>query len=147
MRERVRVVAGAVFDAAGRVLIAERPVGKHLAGRWEFPGGKIGDGESREEALARELHEELGIVVHGSVPLVSLVHDYAERQVELHLHLVQGWDGCAQGLDGQRLKWVPLAELGAEDILEADRPFIDALQRRGPPPDKTSRGAAAAAGG
>ncbi len=146
MRERVRVVAGALFDAAGRVLIAERPAGKHLAGRWEFPGGKIAAGESREQALARELHEELGIVVHGSEPLVSLVHDYAERQVELHLHLVQGWDGNARGLDGQRLKWVPLAELGGEDILEADRPFIDALQRRGPPPDTTSHGAAAAAG-
>jgi 8-oxo-dGTP diphosphatase len=147
MLERVRVVAGAVFDAVGRVLIAERPAGKHLAGRWEFPGGKIGAGESHEQALARELHEELGISVGASVPVVSVVHAYPDREVELHLHVVQDWDGTARGLDGQRLKWVPLAELGAQDMLEADRPFVDALQRRGPPPRTIRRGTAAAAAG
>jgi 8-oxo-dGTP diphosphatase len=144
--ERVRVVAGAVFDGAGRVLIAERPAGKHLAGRWEFPGGKIAADESREQALVRELHEELGIAVHHSEPLVTLVHAYPDREVELHLHVVHAWAGTACGLDGQRLKWVPLAELGSEDILEADRPFIDALQRRGPPPGSIHRGDPAAAG-
>ncbi len=146
MRERVRVVAGAVFDGTGRVLIAERPVGKHLAGRWEFPGGKIGMDESREQALVRELQEELGIAVHHSEPLLSLVHAYPDREVELHLHLVQAWDGAARGLDGQRLKWVSLAQLDAEDLLEADRPFVDALQRRGPPDSTSHRGVAAAIG-
>lgn len=146
MHERVRVVAGAVFDAAGRVLIAQRPAGKHLAGRWEFPGGKIGADESREQALVRELHEELGIAVHASEPLLTLVHAYPDREVELHLHVVQAWDGAASGLDGQRLKWVALADLDAEDILEADRPFIDALQHRGPPRATVPRGDAAAAG-
>jgi len=143
---RVCVVAGAVFDQAGRVLIAERPAGKHLAGRWEFPGGKIGAGESHEQALARELHEELGIAVRACEPLVTLVHAYPDREVELHLHVVQAWDGTARGLDGQRLKWVSLAELADEDILEADRPFIDVLQRRGPPPLTIRSGAAADAG-
>ena len=146
MRECVRVVAGAVFDAAGRVLIAERPAGKHLAGRWEFPGGKIGAEESREQALVRELHEELGIAVYGSEPVVTLVHAYPDREVELHLYVVQAWDGTARGLDGQRLKWVTLAQLDSEDLLEADRPFIDALQRRGPPPATIDRGDAVATG-
>lgn len=143
----MRVVAGAVFDATGRVLIAERPAGKHLAGRWEFPGGKIGSGESRERALQRELQEELGIDVQDSEPLMSLVHAYADREVELHLHLVRSWTGTVVGLDGQRLKWVPLATLDAEDILEADRPFIDALQRRGQPPTPQSAGGTVAATG
>ena len=146
MHELVRVVAGAVFDGAGHVLIAERPAGKHLAGRWEFPGGKIGVDESCERALVRELHEELGIMVHGSEPLLMLVHAYPDRQVELHLHVVKRWDGTVRGLDGQRLKWVPLDALDAEDILEADRPFIDALRRRGPPASASHCGVAAATG-
>jgi 8-oxo-dGTP diphosphatase len=132
---RVSVVAGAVFDREGRVLIAERPAGKHLAGRWEFPGGKIGAGEPLEVALARELREELGIAVDvdGCERLMTLTHAYPDREVELHLFVVDGWDGTPRGLDGQGLKWVPLAALGAEDLLEADRPFVEALQRRGPP--------------
>jgi 8-oxo-dGTP diphosphatase len=142
---RVRVVAGAVFDATGRVLIAERPAGKHLAGRWEFPGGKIGDGEALEQALARELREELGIEVGGCEHLMSLEHAYPDREVELHLYTVGRWQGAVRGLDGQGLKWVPLAALGAEDILEADRPFVDALQRRGPPANMDTAAAPAAA--
>ena len=134
---RIRVVAGALFDADGRVLIAERPAGTHLAGRWEFPGGKVGEGEALEPALARELREELGVAVDvdGCQRLASLTHAYPDREVELHLYVVDGWSGTPRGLDGQGLRWVPLAALGAEDILEADRPFIEALQRRGPPPN------------
>lgn len=132
---RIRVVAGALFDAAGRVLVAERPAGKHLAGRWEFPGGKVGEGEALAAALARELREELGVDVDvdGCARLMSLTHAYPDREVELHLYVVDGWSGTPRGLDGQGLRWVSLAALGAEDILEADRPFIEALQRRGPP--------------
>jgi 8-oxo-dGTP diphosphatase len=130
---RVRVVAGAVFDPLGRVLIAERPAGKHLSGRWEFPGGKVDGSEAHEQALARELREELGIEVLGSEHLMTLEHAYPDREVELHLFVVTRWAGAVRPLDGQGLRWVPLAGLGAEDILEADRPFVDALQRRGPP--------------
>jgi 8-oxo-dGTP diphosphatase len=127
------VVAGALFDAAGRVLIAQRPPGRHLAGRWEFPGGKIDGGESEAQALARELAEELGVTLLRSEKLASLEHVYPDRVVELHLHVVPEWEGLASGLDGQALRWVPLAELGNADILEADRPFVEALQRRGAP--------------
>jgi 8-oxo-dGTP diphosphatase len=125
----VLVVAGAVFDRDGRVLIAQRPAGKHLAGRWEFPGGKVAAGESEAEALARELHEELGVRVIRSRPFMRLAHEYSDRTVELSMWLVVEFRGEPAGLDGQRLKWVAPGRLLEEDILEADRPFIEALQR------------------
>ena len=124
----IRVVAAALYDAQGRVLIADRPAGKHMAGRWEFPGGKVGAGESDRDALARELHEELGVVMTDGRHLMELVHDYPDRRVELQMWIVNGFTGEPQGLDGQRLKWVAPARLSDEDILEADRPFIEALQ-------------------
>jgi len=132
-RATLRVVAAALFDERGRVLIAQRPAGKHLAGRWEFPGGKIADGETEQAALARELGEELGVVPLQSEPLMSLVHDYPDRRVDLHLHVVSRFVGEARGLDGQALRWVSLAALPQQDLLEADAPFVEALQRRGPP--------------
>jgi len=146
-RVRVRVVAGALFDPDGRVLIAQRPAGKHLAGRWEFPGGKIGEGEPPEAALVRELREELGVEVDagGCRRLMTLTHAYADREVELQLYVVEGWCGTLRALDGQGLKWVTLAALDVEDILEADRPFIEALQRRGPPANVDCTAAASAA--
>jgi 8-oxo-dGTP diphosphatase len=129
----VRVVAAALYDHQGRVLIADRPPGKHMAGRWEFPGGKVADGETLSDALSRELNEELGITVSAAQPLVDLTHDYPDRRVELHLWVVQGYTGEPRSLDGQRLKWVEPARLFDEDILEADLPFIEALQNLPPP--------------
>jgi 8-oxo-dGTP diphosphatase len=123
------VVAGALCDAQRRVLIAQRPAAKHMAGRWEFPGGKVGGGESECDALARELREELGVQVREPQFCLRLSHSYPERTVELSFWLVRDFAGEPRGLDGQQLKWVPAAQLGGEDILEADRPFIEALQR------------------
>jgi 8-oxo-dGTP diphosphatase len=122
------VVAAALYDALGRVLIAQRPAGKHLAGRWEFPGGKVANGESEPRALARELHEELGIEVSAARPLMRLTHRYADREVELSLWVVQAYRGTPRPLDAQALKWVVPAALAHEDILEADRPFVAALR-------------------
>ncbi|TLZ37802.1 MAG: (deoxy)nucleoside triphosphate pyrophosphohydrolase, partial [Gammaproteobacteria bacterium] len=79
------VVAAALYDASGRVLIAQRPPGKHLPGRWEFPGGKVADGEDELAALARELREELGVEVTAARPLMRLEHSYGDRDVELSL--------------------------------------------------------------
>jgi 8-oxo-dGTP diphosphatase len=129
----VRVVAAALYDRAGRVLIAERPPGKHMAGCWEFPGGKIAAGESEAEALARELREELGILVVSGRALMRLSHAYEDRLVELSLWVVPSYTGIPAALDGQGLKWVFPESLAAEDILEADRPFVEALMRLGPP--------------
>jgi 8-oxo-dGTP diphosphatase len=123
----ILVVAAAIFDPAGSVLIAERPPGKHMAGRWEFPGGKVAPGETEEAALARELREELGIECLAARPMMRLRHRYPDREVELSLWVVGRYRGEPRGLDGQRLKWVPRAELQGEDILEADRPFVAAL--------------------
>ena len=123
----IRVVAAALFDSEGRVLIAERPAGRHMAGRWEFPGGKVAAGETESRALGRELEEELGIEVISSRPLMRLEHRYPDRHVELSMWLVESYRGSPRSLDGQRLKWVEPARLADEDILEADRPFVAAL--------------------
>ena len=125
----IRVVAAALFDAAGGVLITDRPAGKHMAGRWEFPGGKVLPGETDAQALARELEEELGIQVLAAHQVLEIAHEYPDRRVQLSMWVVARYGGVPQGLDGQRLKWVELERLPEEDILEADRPFIEALRR------------------
>ena len=132
-RPLVPVVAAALFDGAGRVLIAQRPAGKALAGRWEFPGGKVAAGESERNALVRELREELGIEVIAARPFMRLTHAYEERDVELSLWIVERFLGEPRSLDAQALKWVAPAQLPAEDILEADRPFVVALRDLQPP--------------
>ncbi len=126
----VLVVAAALYDREGRVLIAERPPGKHMAGRWEFPGGKVDPGESEAQALSRELREELGVEVAASHPFMRLAHSYSDRDVELSMWIVDQYQGEPQSLDGQKLKWVRPAQLPEEDILEADLPFVEALRDR-----------------
>lgn len=130
MASAILVVAAALYGRDGRVLIAQRPPGKHMAGRWEFPGGKVDAGESESEALARELREELGIEVTSSRPFMRLAHSYNDRNVELSMWIVDSYRGEPQSLDGQSLRWVDPARLDAEDILEADKPFVEALQKR-----------------
>ena len=125
----LEVVAGALFDASGRVLIAQRPPGKMLAGRWEFPGGKLHDGEAAYDGLVRELREELGVEVQAAERLMRYCHDYPDRVVWLDMWTVSAWSGEPQGLDGQPLKWVALARLDEEDILEADQPIVAALMQ------------------
>lgn len=124
----MRVVAAALYDSQGRVLIARRPQGKHMAGRWEFPGGKIASGESERAALERELLEEIGVQVLAARLLMRHEHDYGDRRVELSLWIVERYAGEVASLDGQALRWVAPAALGGEDILEADRTFIEALR-------------------
>jgi 8-oxo-dGTP diphosphatase len=128
MKPRLRVVAAALFDSSHRVLIAERPAGKHMAGWWEFPGGKVAAGESDAAALARELHEELGIEVRVHDEVARLQHEYPDRIVDLVLWRASLVRGEPRGLDGQDLKWVECRSLGSERLLPADAPFIEALQ-------------------
>jgi 8-oxo-dGTP diphosphatase len=128
MKPRLRVVAAALFDEVGRVLIAQRPEGKHMAGWWEFPGGKVADGETDAAALVRELREELGVEVRPDDEVMRLEHDYPDRVVDLVLWRATLLDGEPRGLDGQQLKWVDCEALKDERLLPADQPFIAALQ-------------------
>ena len=125
---RLRVVAAALLDADGRVLLAERPAGKHMAGFWEFPGGKVDGRESDADALVRELREELGVEARAHGEIATMSHEYPDRIVDLvlmHASLVRGEPA---GLDGQQLKWVDCQHLGSERLLPADLPLIPALQ-------------------
>ena len=128
LKPRLRVVAAALFDDAGRVLIAQRPEGKHMAGWWEFPGGKVGASETERDALVRELREELGVETRPEAEVMRLTHDYPDRIVELVLWRATITGGEPRSLDGQALKWVDCQNLGQERLLPADAPFIDALQ-------------------
>jgi 8-oxo-dGTP diphosphatase len=127
MSERLRVVAAVLFDDAGRVLIAQRPAGKHMAGYWEFPGGKLEPLEAPEQALQRELREELGIELRHCHPLLQLRHHYADRAVELQVFVVDESRGEPSGLEGQALRWVSIAALPQQRLLPADGPIVEAL--------------------
>jgi 8-oxo-dGTP diphosphatase len=127
--QRLRVAAGILRDPRGRVLITERVGGGPFQGMWEFPGGKIGDGETPEQALARELLEELGVELGAAKRFMHLEHDYPDRSVSIHFFLVSGWANDPAGLEGQALRWVAPKSLVDHDILPADRPVIDALQQ------------------
>ncbi|HVC01067.1 MAG TPA: 8-oxo-dGTP diphosphatase MutT [Steroidobacteraceae bacterium] len=127
-RAELHVVAGVIRDTAGRVLLAQRPAGKHLAGGWEFPGGKLDPGETRFAALRRELDEELGLAVLAGHPLIRIRHRYAERRVLLDVWLVTRRRGEPEGRDGQALRWCDVDGLGAAGVLPADRPVITALR-------------------
>jgi 8-oxo-dGTP diphosphatase len=122
------VVAAAVTDGAGRVLIAQRPPGKHLAGGWEFPGGKLEPGEDRRAGLARELLEELGITISTPRPLIRVRHTYDYGGVLIDMWVVRHYSGELSGLDGQALRWVSHEELEAVELLPADGPIVAALR-------------------
>ncbi len=126
---QLRVAAGILRDSHGRVLITERVGGGPFQGMWEFPGGKIGDGESPEQALQRELSEELGVELGAADRFMHLEHDYPDRSVSIHFFLVRVWRNEPVGLEGQALRWVSPAQLGDQDILPADVPVIEALQQ------------------
>jgi 8-oxo-dGTP diphosphatase len=125
----IHVVAAAVIDAAGRALIAQRPSGKHLAGGWEFPGGKLEPGEDRLKGLARELREELGISIIGTPrPLIRVHHAYPSREVLLDIWIVKRYSGEPRGLDGQALRWCTQDGLATAELLPADKPIVAALR-------------------
>jgi 8-oxo-dGTP diphosphatase len=123
-------MVGIISDTQGRVLINQRRPGTHMAGHWEFPGGKRGAGESRFDALARELGEELGIRVVEAEPLTELVHEYPDRRVLLDVWRVLSFEGEPLPLEDQPLRWVATDALSEAELLSADRPIVDVLRAR-----------------
>lgn len=125
----ILVAACALIDADDRVLIAERPAGKALAGLWEFPGGKVQAGERPEEALIRELHEELGITVREAclAPLTFASHVYPDFHLLMPLYVCRRWDGMVAPREGQRLAWVRPNRLRDYPMPPADEPLIPHL--------------------
>jgi len=123
------VVAAALVDMDGRVLLAQRPRGKQLEGLWEFPGGKIDAHERPEDALIRELREELGITVKAPclAPLTFASHAYEDFHLLMPLYVCRKWEGFVQPLDGQTLKWVRPKDLRAYPMPPADEPLIPHL--------------------
>jgi 8-oxo-dGTP diphosphatase len=124
------VVACALVDADNRVLIAQRPEGKQLAGLWEFPGGKLDPGERPEDALIRELAEELGITVRAAclAPLTFASHAYDDFHLLMPLYICRRWDGSVTGREGQNLAWVRANKLRDYPMPPADLPLIPPLE-------------------
>jgi 8-oxo-dGTP diphosphatase len=126
----VIVVAAVLVDADGRVLLAQRPADKSMAGLWEFPGGKVGAGETPEAALIRELAEELGIDVHASclAPFTFASHAYPDFHLLMPLYVCRRWQGIAVSREGQRLRWVRPAQLSDYAMPPADKPLVAMLR-------------------
>jgi 8-oxo-dGTP diphosphatase len=125
----VLVVACALVDADGRVLIAQRPADKPMAGLWEFPGGKVEAGERPEQTLIRELKEELGITINDSclAPLTFASHRYPEFHLLMPLYVCRRWEGTVKPLEGQNVAWVRANRLRDYPMPPADAPLISHL--------------------
>jgi 8-oxo-dGTP diphosphatase len=125
----VLVAACALIDADHRVLLAERPEGKPMAGLWEFPGGKVEPGETPEATLIRELHEELGIAVKADclAPLTFASHAYEAFHLLMPLYVCRRWEGTVSAQEGQKLAWIKPRELRNYAMPPADLPLIPAL--------------------
>ena len=126
----VLVTAVALIDSDGRILIAQRPPGKSLAGLWEFPGGKVDPGETPEAALVRELREELGIEVEEAClgPFTFASHSYETFHLLMPLYLCRVWQGTPEGREGQVVKWVRANQLADHPMPPADKPLVAMLR-------------------
>lgn len=120
-------MAGVMMDAGGRVLLAQRPPGKHLAGLWEFPGGKLEPGELPGPGLIRELQEELGVTAEVAEPLIRVPWQYDGRHLLLDARIVRRWEGEVASLEGQALQWLAPSAVDPAMLAPADRPILQAL--------------------
>ncbi|ACM37871.1 MULTISPECIES: 8-oxo-dGTP diphosphatase MutT [Rhizobium/Agrobacterium group] len=129
VRPILLVAACALLDSDGRILLAQRPEGKSLAGLWEFPGGKVEPGETPEETLVRELEEELGIAtkIPCLAPLTFASHTYETFHLLMPLYVCRRYEGMPQGREGQAIKWVKPRDLRSYPMPPADEPLIPFL--------------------
>jgi len=128
----IMVAAAALIDGDGRILLSQRPEGKPMAGLWEFPGGKIHEGETPEFALVRELEEELGIEARECClsPVAFASHSYESFHLLMPVYVCRMWNGIPQSREGQALKWVRLEDMADYPMPEADIPLITQLMDR-----------------
>ena len=126
----VDVIVGIVLNSAGEILIGQRLVGTHMAGLWEFPGGKLVPDETPFAGLKRELAEELGIRVEAAESFIEHQFRYPDRHVRLDVWWVLAYAGMPESREGQVLKWVAIAELDAVPLLPADAPIVAAIRKR-----------------
>lgn len=123
----VHIAVGVVFNSLGKILVALRPEHKLQGGLWEFPGGKVEPGETVEQALQRELLEEVGIEINSPQPLTQCWHHYKDHRVWLDVWQVHEFIGEAHGREGQQIAWVSLAELHNLPLLSGNHPILEAL--------------------
>ncbi|GIU46438.1 7,8-dihydro-8-oxoguanine-triphosphatase [Shewanella colwelliana] len=125
--KRVHVAVGVILNASNQVLLAKRPDNLHQGGKWEFPGGKVEQDETTSQALIRELREEVNLIVSDTTPLMTISHDYPDKEVLLDIHTVNCFSGDAEGLEGQEILWVELSNLKEYNFPAANTPIIDRL--------------------
>lgn len=124
----VKVAVGIIFDSDDKVLIARRQANQHQGNRWEFPGGKVERGENSQQALRREIHEELGIDVQSAEFMMEILHHYVEKSVLLIVYTIRQWRGEARGCEGQPIKWVDRDELAQFEFPEANQDIVERVR-------------------
>ena len=127
VKKRVHVAVGIIVNNMQDVLVSKRLEHLHQGGKWEFPGGKVEQGETVTNALKREIKEEVNLDIASSIPLMKISHDYPDKQVLLDIHLVSHFYGEAKGLEKQEIRWIPKQELINYDLPEANKPILDKI--------------------
>lgn len=128
MGKVIHVAVGVILREDGKILVARRPDHLHMGGRWEFPGGKVEEGETVQQALTRELREEVALEVRNLKPLTEVRHDYPEKTVLLDTWWVTEFEGEAKGSEGQQINWVDASKLEDHRFPDANQPIIEAIQ-------------------
>ena len=129
MSKAVHVAVGVIVDGENNILLALRPDDLHQGGLWEFPGGKVEAEETVQQALARELLEELNLQLKTTRPLMTVSHDYGDKSVLLDIHWVEQFSGQPEGREGQRIAWVPAGSLADYAFPAANQTIVEAVQR------------------
>lgn len=128
--KRIEIAVGIIINTEQAIFVTQRLKDSHLAGYWEFPGGKVESGEDVEQALRRELQEEVGIEMTHSNLLTTLEYDYPDRQLTLHFFIVDSWKGQPEGREGQVSRWINVSQLNVAEFPEANQPVIAELKQR-----------------
>lgn len=125
--KKINVAVAVIVNSQQQILLALRHQHLHQGGKWEFPGGKIETGETAQQAIIREINEEVSLSTQSTVPMMVLEHDYGDKLVCLHVHWVKEFSGNATGAEGQEIKWVDVSELSGFEFPAANKPILEAV--------------------